>query len=233
MRDRLVINWDSEPYLLRNRAGEGGLDGLREVFAHIADDVAAIGFGEFEGARGGADKTAHGAISVMHEALARRKGIKGKGDSVNNRVPARGLAAVNGIKVTLQDALAADGPQAAQMHLPDLAAGGGKLGHRELLPDGAIQGDQLAAMVVTGMEGGLVNRGEFDGDKDLLQICLDENGEALDIGNRGIAQERAGSGDADEVLHGAELLEQICDGARGVGRDRRTDANLVQNLFHA
>jgi hypothetical protein len=29
------------------------------------------------------------------------------------------------------------------------------------------------------------------------------------------------------------LLEQICDSARAVGGDGRSDANLVQNLFHA
>jgi len=206
---------------------------LREVFAHIADDVAAIGFGEFEGASCGADKAAHGAISVVHEALARRKGIKGEGNPVNNGVPARGLAAINGIEVTLQEAFTADGPQAAQMHLPDLPAGRGELGHRELPGDGAIQGDQLAAMVVAGVEGGLVNRGQFNGDKDLFQIGFDENCEARDIGDGGIAQESAGSGNADEVLHRAELLEQICDSARSVGGDSRTDANLVQNLFHA
>ena len=102
-----------------------------------------------------------------------------------------------------------------------------------MLPDGAIQGDELAAMVMAGVERGLVNRGQFDGDKDLLQIGLDENGEALDIGDWGIAKERTGSGDADEVLHGAELLEQIGHGARGIRGDCRTDANLVQNLFHA
>jgi hypothetical protein len=99
--------------------------------------------------------------------------------------------------------------------------------------DGAIQGNQFSAMVVAGVERGLVDRGQFDGDKDLLQIGLNEDGKALDMGDRSIAQKRAGGGDTDEVLHRTELLEQIGNGARGVGRDRRTDANLVQNLFHA
>ena len=69
LRYELAARWGQRA-LPRKWAGEGGLDGLREIFAHIADDVAAIGFGELQGAGCGAHEAGHGPIGVMHEALA-------------------------------------------------------------------------------------------------------------------------------------------------------------------
>ena len=121
----------------------------------------------------------------MHQALARRQGIESERDSVDDRVPAVGLAGLHGGEVSLDEAFAPHGPHGANVHVANAAAGLGKLPHHHLRGGGLIEGDELPAFAATGVEKRFVNQRQFDRDENFFQVGLNKNRQRLQVTDRG------------------------------------------------
>src|SRR4051794_19720064 len=87
--------------------GEEGFHGGGQWGAEFFKQGAGIGFGKIQGTGGGVNEPAGGLMGVTKKSLAQRQRIDRQRHTIDERVPALGLALVHGGEVALHDALIA------------------------------------------------------------------------------------------------------------------------------
>src|SRR5882724_1076960 len=109
------------------------------------------------------NEAARGLTGVAEQSLAQGQRIDRQCQTINQGVPAVGLAAVNRRKIALHEAVVTQRAEALELALADAAARGSKVLEDGFAGELLVERDQLAQFIVRGVEKGALNDGQLDG----------------------------------------------------------------------
>src|SRR5258708_6565014 len=109
------------------------------------------------------NEAARGLMGIAEQTLAQGQGIDRQCQTINQGVPAVGLATVNRREVALHKPVVAQRAEALELALADAAARGSKVLEDGFVGELLVERDQLAQFIVRGVRKGALNDGQLDG----------------------------------------------------------------------